>query len=91
MLREDHGLGVFGSGVLRRIFGPKREEVAGDWRRLHNEELCNLYASSDIIRAVKSDRKRPLGRSRSRWEDNLAQDKDQWQAVLSMVMKVKVP
>jgi hypothetical protein len=42
--------------VLRRTFGPKREEVAGGWRRLHNEELHNLYASLNIIRVVKSRR-----------------------------------
>jgi hypothetical protein len=42
--------------VLRRIFGPKREEVAGIWRRLHNEELHNLYASPIIIRVIKSGR-----------------------------------
>jgi hypothetical protein len=40
--------------VLRRIFGPKREEVAGDWRTLHNEELHNLYTSPNIIRVIKS-------------------------------------
>jgi hypothetical protein len=44
--------------VLRRIFEPKREEVAGGWRRLHNEELHNLYASSNIIRVTKSRRMR---------------------------------
>jgi hypothetical protein len=44
--------------VLRRIFGPKREEVAGDWRRLHNEELHNLYASPNIVRVMKSRRMR---------------------------------
>jgi hypothetical protein len=41
-LREEHRLRVFENRVLRRIFGPKREEVAGDWRRLHNDELHNL-------------------------------------------------
>jgi hypothetical protein len=45
---------VFENRVLRRIFGPKREEVAGDWRRLHNEELHNLYALPNIIREIKS-------------------------------------
>jgi hypothetical protein len=45
---------VFGNRVLRRIFGYKREEVAGDWRRLHKEELRNLYASPNIIRMIKS-------------------------------------
>jgi hypothetical protein len=44
--------------VLRRIFGPKREEVAGGWRRLHNEEFHNLYASLSIIRVIKSRRMR---------------------------------
>jgi hypothetical protein len=48
---------VFEIRTLRRVFGPKRkEEVAGGWRRLHNEELHNLYASPNIIRAVKSRR-----------------------------------
>jgi hypothetical protein len=45
---------VFENRVLRRIFGPKREEVAGGWRRLHNEERHNLYASSNIIKMIKS-------------------------------------
>jgi len=49
---------VFENRVLRRIFGDKREEVAGDWRRLHNEELRNLYASSNIIRVIKSRKMR---------------------------------
>jgi hypothetical protein len=40
--------------VLRRIFGPRKEEVAGGWRRLHNEELHNLYTSPDIVRVIKS-------------------------------------
>jgi hypothetical protein len=47
---------VFENRVLRRKFGPKRKEGAGGWRRLHNEELHNLYASSDIIRVIKSRR-----------------------------------
>jgi hypothetical protein len=47
--------------VLRRIFGPKREEVAGGWRRLHNEELHNLYASPYVIRVIKSRRIRWTG------------------------------
>jgi hypothetical protein len=44
---------VFENRVLRRIFGPKRDEVRGEWRKLHNEELHNLYSSPDIIRQVK--------------------------------------
>jgi hypothetical protein len=47
--------------VLRRIFGPKREEVAGGWRRLHSEELRNLYASPNVIRVMKSRRMRLVG------------------------------
>jgi hypothetical protein len=50
---EEHRLRGFQNRVLRRIFGPKREEVAGDWRRLHNEELHNLYASPDIVSVIK--------------------------------------
>jgi hypothetical protein len=45
---------VFENGVLRRIFCPKRDEVRGDWRKLHNEELHNLYSSPKIIRMIKS-------------------------------------
>jgi hypothetical protein len=47
--------------VLRRIFGPKRDEVTGDWRKLHNEELHNLYSSPNMIRMVKSRRMRWIG------------------------------
>jgi hypothetical protein len=91
---------VFESRVLRRIFGPKRDEVIGGWRELHNEELHNLYCSPNIIRIIKSRRmrwaghetlmgeksnayrilvekpegKRPLGRPRCRWEDNIRMD-----------------
>jgi hypothetical protein len=91
---------VFESKVLRRIFGPRREIVSGGWRRLHNEELLNLYASPNIIRAIKSgrigwadhvarvaemrnsytvlvgkpERKRPLGRRRRTWEDDIRMD-----------------
>jgi hypothetical protein len=47
--------------VLRRIFGPRRDEVIGDWRKLHNEELHNLYSSPNIIRMIKSKRMRWVG------------------------------
>jgi hypothetical protein len=86
--------------VLRRIFGPKRDETTGEWRRLHNEELNDLYSSPNVIRATKSRRmgwaghvacmgekrgvyrilvgrpegRRPLGRPRRRWEDNIKMD-----------------
>jgi hypothetical protein len=52
---------VFENRVLRRIFGPKRDEVTGEWRKLYNEELHNLYSSTDIIRQVKSRRMRWAG------------------------------
>jgi hypothetical protein len=53
---------VFENRVLRRIFGPKRDEVTGDWRKLHNEELHNVYSSSNIIRTIKSRRVSWAGR-----------------------------
>jgi hypothetical protein len=91
---------MFENRVLRRICGPKRDKVTGDWRKLHNEELHNLYSSPSIIRVIKSRRirwaghvarmgekrtacrilvgkpegKRPLGRSRRRWVDNIKMD-----------------
>jgi hypothetical protein len=52
---------VFENRVLRRIFGPTRDEVTGEWRRLHNGELHNLYSSPDIIRQIKSRRVRWAG------------------------------
>jgi hypothetical protein len=94
---EEHRLRVFENRVLRRIFGPKTGEVTGGWRKLHNEELHNLYSSPSIIRMIKSMRmgwtghvarirekrdvyrifmgkpegKRPLGRPRRRWVNNI--------------------
>ena len=91
---------MFENKVLRRVIGPKRDEVTGEWRKLHNEELSNLYSISNIVRVVKSRRmrwarhvarmgegrgvhrvligkpegKRPLGRHRRRWEDNIKMD-----------------
>jgi hypothetical protein len=91
---------VFENRVLRRIFGPKRDEVTGEWRKLHNKELRDLYSSSSIIRIIKLRRmrwaghvarigdksnayrllmgkpggKRPLGRPRRRWVDNIRMD-----------------
>jgi hypothetical protein len=50
-LRDEHRLRVFETRVLRRIFGPKRDYVTGEWRKLHNEELHNLYSSPDIVKA----------------------------------------
>jgi hypothetical protein len=52
---------VFENRVLRRIFGPKRNEVTGEWRKLHNEELHDLYSSPSIIRIIKSPRMRWAG------------------------------
>jgi hypothetical protein len=90
---------MFENRVLRRVFGPKRGEVTGKWRKLHNEELNDLYSPA-IVRVIKSrgmrwaenvgrmgessgvyrvlmgkpEGKRPLGRSRRRWEDNINMD-----------------
>jgi hypothetical protein len=55
-IREEHRLRVFENSVLRRIFGPKRVEVTGDWRKLHNENLHNLHSPLKIIRMIKSRR-----------------------------------
>jgi ribose 1,5-bisphosphokinase PhnN len=57
-LREEHRLRVFENRVLRRIFGPKRDRVTGEWRRLHNKELNDLYSSPNIIRVITSRRMR---------------------------------
>jgi hypothetical protein len=63
-LREERRLRVFENRVLRRIIGPKRDEVTGEWRKLHSEEFHNLYSLPDIIRQVKSRRRR--------WEGHVA-------------------
>ena len=60
-LREETKLRVFENTVLRRIFGPRRDEVTGEWRRLHNEELNDLYCSRNIVRVIKSRRMRWAG------------------------------
>jgi hypothetical protein len=99
-LREERRLKVFENRPLRRIFGPKRNEVTVEWRKLHNEELNDLCSSHNIVRPIKSRRmrwtrqvvhmgerrgvyrvlvgnpegKRPFGRSRYKWEDNIKMD-----------------
>jgi hypothetical protein len=99
-LREEHRLRVFEKRMLRRIFGQKREEVMNEWRKLHNEELRDLYSLQCIIRIIKlrsmrwvghvarmgekrnmyrllvgkPEGKRPLGRPRRRWADNVRMD-----------------
>jgi hypothetical protein len=81
-LREERRLRVFENRVLR-IFGPKRDEVTGEWRKFHNEELNDLYSSSTIVQVIKSrgmrlvgkpEGKRPLGRPWRRWRDNIKVD-----------------
>jgi hypothetical protein len=68
-IREENRLRVFENRVLRIIFGPKRDEVTGEWRKLHNEELYNLFSSPDIIRQVKSRRMRWAGHVARMGED----------------------
>jgi hypothetical protein len=63
-LSEKPKLIVFENRVLRRIFGPKRDEVTGEWRKLHNDKLHNLYSSPNILRIIKS--------SRMRWSGHVA-------------------
>jgi hypothetical protein len=83
-LREEHRLRVFENRVLRRIFGPKTDEVMGEWRKLHNEELRDLYSLPNIIRIIKSRRLRWAGhvagigekRNAYRWESQ--REGDDW-------------
>jgi hypothetical protein len=117
---------VFENRVLRRIFGPKRDEVTGEWRKLHNEELRDLYSSPSIITIIKSRRirwaghvarmgekrmenrllvgkpegRRPLGRPRHRWVDNIRMDLGEvgwgnvdWTglALVKLVLNLRVP
>ena len=60
-MREDGRLRVFENRVLRRIFGPKRGRVTREWRKLHNEELNELYCSPKIVRVIKSRKMRLAG------------------------------
>ena len=68
-LMEVCRLRVFDNRVLRRVFGPKRDEVTGEWRKLHNEELNDLYSLPNIVRVVKSRRMRWAGHVARMWED----------------------
>ena len=107
-MREEHRLRVFENRVLRRIFGPKRDGVTGEWRKLHNEELNDLYSPPNIVRVIKSRRmrwaghvahmevgrrvhkvllgktegKKPLGRPRRRWKDNIKWIFRKWEGVV---------
>ena len=61
ILREERRLRVFENRVLSRVFGPRRDEVTGEWRKLHNEELSDLYSLPNIVRVVKSRRMKWAG------------------------------
>jgi hypothetical protein len=80
-LRQESRLRVFENRVLRRIFGPKRDEVTGDWRKLHNEEFIDLYSSPNIIRVIKS--------RRMRWAENLGLMGELKDAYMVLVGKCK--
>jgi hypothetical protein len=76
-LKEEHRLRVFENRVLRRIFELKRDDVTGEWKKLHNEELRDLYSSPSIIRIIKSRRMRLAGhvaRIDYRWESQMKRD-----------------
>jgi len=81
-LREERKLRVFENMVLRRIFRPRRDEVTGEWRRLHNEELNDLYSSPNIVRVINSRRMRwaghvaRMGEERSWWGNR--KERDHW-------------
>jgi hypothetical protein len=60
-LQKEHRLRVFDNWVLRRIFGPKRDEVTREWRQLHNEELNDLFSPPNIVQVIKSERMRWAG------------------------------
>ena len=79
-LREECGLRVFENRVLRRIFGPKRDKVRGEWRTPHNEELYDLYSSPTIVQVIKSKRMRRAGHVAACtefWWGNL-RERDNW-------------
>jgi hypothetical protein len=80
-LRKEHSLRVFENRVLRRIFGSKRDEMIGGWRKLHNEELHNFYCSPNTIRMITS--------KRVRWEGHVARMGGEEECIKNVFGKAK--
>jgi hypothetical protein len=92
-LRKEHRLRVFENRVLRKVFGPKRDEATGEWRRLHNEELHDQQSSPNIIRVIKSRVMRQegnvahMGEERGAYRIFVARNESEDQGVDGIILK----